>query len=172
MKWWLSEFGADDQAGATNYDHAGEAHRGGQAGQAGQGRDLGHALSNHMPLVPGRTFTLTIPGYPTHGPLSWPCDNYGQTFMDEILTAEIGQVGTQFDSLGHPMIQITGVDGWDDDHYFYNGVKLSDAMNTRGLKMNGTEYVGSFFARGLLIDIAALKGVDMLEKGYAITVTI
>ena len=169
-KWWPSEFGADDQAGATNYITPAKRIAAAKLVKQGKVATLGMPYSNNMPLVPGRTFTLSIPGYPTHGPLSWPGDNYSQTFMDEILTAEIGQVGTQFDSLGHPMIQITGVDGWDDDHYFYNGVKLSDVINTRGLKKNGTENVGSFFTRGLLIDVAALKGVDMLEKGYAITV--
>ena len=169
-KSWPSEFGADDQAGATNYITPAKRIAAATLVKQGKIATLGMPYSNHMPLVPGRTFTLSIPGYPTHGPLSWPGDNYGQTFMDEILTAEIGQVGTQFDNLGHPMIQITGVDGWDDDHYFYNGVKLSDVINTRGLKANGTENVGSFFTRGLLIDVAALKGVDMLEKGYVITV--
>jgi kynurenine formamidase len=33
----------------------------------------------------------------------------------------------------------------------------------------GTEKAGGFFTRGILIDIAALKGVARLEKGYAIT---
>ena len=167
--WWPSEFGADDQAGATNYITPAIRLAAIKLVKQGKIATLGMPYSNHMPLVPGRTFTLSIPGYPTHGPLPWPGDSFGQTFMDEILTAEIGQVGTQFDSLGHPMIQITGVDGWDDDHYFYNGVKLSEVINTRGLKKNGTQNVGSFFTRGLLIDVAALKGVDMLEKGYAIT---
>jgi hypothetical protein len=86
---------------------------------------LGHPYSNHMPLVPGRTFALSIPGAPTHGPLNWPGDNFSMTFMDELLTAEIGQVGT--------------------------------------------EQADGFFTRGILIDIAALKDVKVLDKGYAIT---
>lgn len=167
--WWPSEFGADDQAGATNYIT--DAMRVAAARLVTQGKvaTLGMPYSNFMPLVPGRTFALSILGGPTHGPLNWPGDNFGQTFMDEMLTAEIGQVGTQFDSLGHPMIQITGVDGWEDDNYFYNGVRLSEVLSPRGLKKNGTHNVGSFFTRGILIDIAKLKGVDILEIGYAIT---
>jgi kynurenine formamidase len=106
----------------------------------------------------------------THArPLNWPGDNFDQTFMDELVTAEIGQVGTQFDGLGHPMIRIHGVKGVPDDNYFYNGVRLSEVDTPRGLKKNGTQNVGSFFTRGLLIDVAALKGVDQLEIGYAIT---
>ena len=132
-KWWPSEFGADDQAGATNYITPAKRIAAAKLVKQGKIATLGMPYSNHMPLVPGRTFTLSIPGYPTHGPLSWPGDNYGQTFMDEILTAEIGQVGTQFDSLGHPMIQITGVDGWDDDHYFYIGYPLRSPIRSRSV---------------------------------------
>ena len=108
---------------------------------------LGMPYSNHMPLVPGRTFALSIPGGPTHGPLNWPGDNFDMTFMDELVTAEIGQVGTQFDGLGHPMIRITGVEGMEDDNYLYNGVRLSEVLSPRGLKKNGTHNVGSFFTR-------------------------
>ena len=77
-----------------------------------------------MPLVPGRTFALSIPGAPTHGPLNWPGDNSTMTFMDELVTAEIGQVGTQLDGLAHPMIRIEGVQGVKDGNYFYNGIRL------------------------------------------------
>ena len=167
--WWPSEFGADDEAGGTNYITPEKRLAAAGLVKRGMVITLGMPYSNNMPLVPGRTFALSIPGNPTHGPLSWPGENFAQTFMDELVTAEIGQVGTQFDGLGHPMIQISGVDGWDDDHYFYNGVKLADITSPRGLKKMGTEKVGSFFTRGLLIDVAALKGVDVLDKGYAIT---
>ncbi len=167
--WWPSEFGADDQAGATGYITPAKRIAAAKLVKQGKVATLGMPYSNNMPLVPGRTFALSIPGYPTHGPLPWPGDAFDQTFMDEILTAEIGQVGTQFDSLGHPMIRIIGAPGWDDDHYFYNGVKLSEIINTRGLKKNGTHNVGSFFTRGILIDVAALKGVDIMEIGYHIT---
>ena len=167
--WWPSEFGADDQAGGTNYITPEKRVAAAQLVKQGKVITLGMPYSNNMPLVPGRTFALSIPGNPTHGPLSWPGENFAQTFMDELVTAEIGQVGTQFDGLGHPMIQISGVEGWADDHYFYNGAKLADITSPRGLKKMGTEQVGSFFTRGLLIDVAALKGVDVLEKGYAIT---
>jgi hypothetical protein len=30
--------------------------------------------------------------------------------MDELVTAEIGQVGTQWDGLAHPMIRVQGVE--------------------------------------------------------------
>jgi kynurenine formamidase len=168
-KWWPSEFGPDDQAGATNYITPEKRIAAAKLVKQGKVQTLGMPYSNHMPLVPGRTFALSIPGGPTHGPLNWPGDNFDQTFMDELVTAEIGQVGTQFDGLGHPMIRIHGVKGVPDDNYFYNGVRLSEVLSPRGLKKNGTHNVGSFFTRGILIDITALKGVDQLEIGYVIT---
>ncbi len=76
---------------------------------------------NGMPLVPGRTYAVSIPGggTPTHGSLNWPGGHCAQTCMDELLTAAIGQVGTQWDGLGHPMIRIQGIEGWKDGNYFY-----------------------------------------------------
>ena len=103
---------------------------------------LGMPYSNHMPLVPGRTFALSIPGAPTHGPLNWPGDNFDQTFMDELVTAEIGQVGTQFDGLAHPMIRIHGVQGMADDNYFYNGVRLSEVLSPEASRNSAPKTLG------------------------------
>ena len=131
-KWWPTEFGPDDQAGGTNYITPEKRIAAAKLVKQGQIITLGMPYSNHMPLVPGRTFALSIPGAPTHGPLNWPGENFDQTFMDELVTAEIGQVGTQFDGLGHPMIRITGVQGVPDDNYLYNGVRLSEVLSPRG----------------------------------------
>ena len=124
-----------------------------------------------MPLFTGRIFSLSIPGggNPTHD-LAWSGDGYRQTFMDELVTAQIGQVGTQFDSLGHPMIKIEGkqAQGWEDGNYLYNGQRLEDIGSAYGLKKNGTEQVGSFFTRGIIIDLVKLKGKN-LPIGYSIT---
>ena len=90
--------------------------------------------------------------------------------MDELVTAQIGQVGTQFDSLGHPMIKIEGkqTEGWKDGNYLYNGQRLEEIGGPYGLKKNGTEQVGSFFTRGIIIDLVKLKGGN-LPIGYSIT---
>jgi kynurenine formamidase len=67
------------------------------------------------------------------------------------------------------MIRVTGKPGWKDGDYFYNRNRLQDVETARGLKKVGTEKAGGFFTRGILIDIAAMKGVERLPKGYAIT---
>ena len=168
--WWPSEFGANDEMGASQYITPQKRIEAAKLVKQGKMALLGMPYSNAMPLVPGRTFALSIPGSPTHGPLPWPGEGFAQTFMDELVTAEIGQVGTQWDGFAHPMIRIQGKPGWKDGNYFYNGVRLEDVETPRGLKKNGTEKAGGFFTRGILIDMAALKGVERLPKGYAITV--
>lgn len=170
-KWWPSEFGANDEAGATQYITPQKRIDAAKLVKRGKMALLGHPYSNHMPLVPGRTFALSIPsgGTTTHGPLNWPGDGYDQTFYDELVTGEIGQVGTQWDGLAHPTIRIKGVPGWKDGDYFYNGNLSQEVGTARGFRKLGPEKAGGFFTRGLLIDIAALKGVATLPKGYAIT---
>jgi kynurenine formamidase len=167
--WWPSEFGADDEQGASQYITPQKRVEAAKLVKKGKQALLGMPYSNHMPLVPGRTFTLSIPGAPTHGPLNWPGEGFAMTFMDEILTAEIGQVGTQWDGLAHPMIRVTGKSGWKDGDYFYNRNRLQDVETARGMTKLGTEKAGGFFTRGILIDIAAMRGMERLPKGYAIT---
>jgi kynurenine formamidase len=170
-RWWPSELGADDEMGGAKYITDQKRLEAAKLVKRGKMALLGMPYSNHMPLVPGRTFALSIPGggSPTHGPLNWPGDGFDQTFMDELVTAEIGQVGTQWDGLAHPMIRVRGAQGWKDGNYFYNGHRLEDVGTPRGIRKVGTEKQGGYFTRGILIDVAALKGVKMLQKGYAIT---
>jgi kynurenine formamidase len=169
--WWPSEFGADDQAGATNYITPEKRLAAAALVRKGEVATLGMPYHSRMPLFPGRVFSLSIPGggTPTHD-LTWSGDHYGQTFMDELVTAQIGQVGTQFDSLAHPMIKITGkqAQGWQDGNYLYNGHRLEDIGGPYGMKKMGTEQVGSFFTRGIIIDLVKLKG-GPLPLGYPIT---
>jgi len=166
--WWPSEFGADDEMGASQYITPQKRIEAAKLVKKGKMALLGMPYSNHMPLVPGRTFALSIPGMPTHGPLNWP-DGFAMTFMDELVTAEIGQVGTQWDGFAHPMIRVTNKPGWKDGDYFYNKNRLQDVGTARGMKKVGTEKAGGFFTRGILVDVAVLKGVERLQKGYVIT---
>ena len=165
--WWPSEFGADDQAGATNYITAEKRIEAAGLVKQGKVATLGMPYHLRTPVFPGRLYSITIPGggTPTHD-LAWAGDNYRQTFMDELVTAQIGQVGTQFDSLAHPMIQVKGKEdqGWEDGNYFYNGNRLEDIGGPYGMSKLGTENVGSFFTRGILIDMVALKGREPADR--------
>ena len=74
--------------------------------------------------------------------------------------SEIGQVGTQFDGFAHQ--------SHEDSHY--NCFKISEISARGGFTKLGIHQTGMFFTRGVLIDVAAYKGVEMLADTYEITV--
>jgi kynurenine formamidase len=52
---------------------------------------------------------------------------------------------------------------------FYNGFTLEELRDPYGLKNLGIERVKPIFTRGVLIDLARLKGGDRLPPGYEVT---
>jgi len=70
-------------------------------------------------------------------------------------------VGTQIDGLGHVTVGI-------DDHW-YNGFKESDWGGDFGVRKCDATTIPPIVARGVMLDIATLKGVDALPASYGIT---
>jgi kynurenine formamidase len=68
--------------------------------------------------------------------------------------------GTHIDSLNH-----FGVDG-----HIYNNFSADEHLGSRHWNKGGAETIPPIVARGVLLDIAALKGVECLPPSYAITV--
>ena len=158
-KFWPSEFGADDQRGAANRMSAQKTVKAAQLIKQGRSFQLGRLYEQGMPIPGKRHFSLTIPGLPT----GLPTGSNQIVSNDELVSGEIGQVGTQFDGLGHVGIRLNGED------VFYNGNKLSEFGDPYGLKKLGVENAGSFFTRAILLDVCALRGNDRLPAGYVIT---
>ncbi len=67
--------------------------------------------------------------------------------------------GTHIDSLNH-----FGLDG-----KIWNGFSAADHLGDRGWQVAGAENIPPIIARGVLIDVATAKGVDMLADGYRVT---
>jgi len=80
-------------------------------------------------------------------------------YHDEIISGELGQIGTQFDGLGHLGI----------GDLFYNGNRRSEFAKAEGLVKLGVENVGAIVTRGVLVDVAKYKGVQQLAGNYEIT---
>jgi kynurenine formamidase len=53
---------------------------------------------------------------------------------------------------------------------FYNCVKIGEAASRTGFTKLGVEKIGALFTRGVLVDVAALKGVAALPVDHEITV--
>jgi kynurenine formamidase len=158
---WASEWGPDDERGAANRITPQKIVEATRLIKEGRIYELGRDYEVGMPLYPGRHYSLTIPGSPTGG----PSGRNNIVYHDEMVSGQIGQVGTQFDGLGHIGTRINGED------VFYNGFKLSEFGFSTGLNKLGVENVGAFVTRGVLIDMAGYKEVDRLPVGTVITAT-
>lgn len=70
-------------------------------------------------------------------------------------------VGTQIDGLGHVTVG--------DDNHWYNGFREADWGGNFGVRKCDATTIPPIVARGVLLDIAAVKGVEALPKSYPIT---
>lgn len=163
--WWPHPiWGADDQAGGSNWITPAKVLEAIQLVETGTVYELGHVYERGMPLVGQRTYAMFIPASPTGGPTG---ANQG-VYHDEFLCAEIGQVGTQFDGPGHVGTRVQMADGTVQD-VFYNGISRDEMRGPYGLEKLGIENLKPYITRGILIDIAGYKGVSTLPPSYEVT---
>lgn len=162
-EWWPSRWGPEDQAGASNMMTPENTLRAASRISDGKVYRIGRVYEAGMPLFGSRVFAVRIPGAPTGGPFG----RNQLVYNDEFLATEIGQVGTQFDGLGH----IGAVVGDPSDlagHRFYNGFTGTDVYGAYGLGKLGVEHVKPFFTPAHLVDIEAYRG-GMLDAGEEVT---
>jgi kynurenine formamidase len=155
--WAQQVWGPDDQRGAANYITKAKVVEAARLITEGKIYELGHTYEESMPKG-GRTFKLNLM-YPT--PKDPPNSLVG---CGDFFAGDIGQIGTQFDALGH-----VGYRNEEEDIY-YNGFTGKEMYSSSGLMELGVENVRPFFTRGVMIDVADFKGVERLEPGYEITV--
>ena len=165
-KWWPHPiWGEGDEAGSTNwYTKPEVVMRALSVVKSGTVYKIGHDYTADMPLFGERKFSLRIPGTPTGG-------TFGANqimWNDEFLATEIGQVGTQFDGLGHIGVRV-GVPGDKQEMRWYNGFSAAEMGGAYGLQKLGTEKLHPIVARGILIDVAGARGVESMEKGEVIS---
>ncbi len=162
--WAPSEWGADDMAGAVNRTTPAMVIKAAGLVKQGKVATLGKIYAGDAPAFGSRGWRLTIPGLPTGGPFG----EIGLMYNDEMLSTEIGQIGTQFDGPGHIGVQTSKGD------FFYNGRFLTDeGIGSYGMGPLGVEHVAKigFVCRGVLLDAVALRGgqlpIPTIEKGGA-----
>ena len=148
-----SKWGAGDERGAGNHMKPETVLRAARLIRTGEIIELGQVLSGSMPLNGPRRFEVH-----TKRTLMNPESNRRGT-NEEIVISEIGQVGTQFDGFAHQTI----------GNSLYNCFKLDEIATRTGFSKLGVEKVGALMTRGVLVDVAALKGVEILPDTYEIT---
>lgn len=147
-----SKWGAGDERGSANHMGPGSVLRATQLIRSGEVVELGHVLHGSIPLG-SRHFDL-YPKPPAANPLS-----NRRSSNEELVVTELGQVGTQLDGFSHQAIGDT----------LYNCVSVEETLTRAGFTRLGVENVGTLMTRGVLLDIAKLKGVDILAEDYEIT---
>jgi kynurenine formamidase len=149
-----SKWGAGDERGSANHMKPASVLAATKLVRTGEVIELGHVLRQGMPIQATRQFNLH-----TKRTFMNPQSNQRGS-NEELVTTELGQVGTQFDGFTH---QSHG-----DSHY--NCFKTSEISSRTGFTRLGIEKVGMLMTRGVLIDVAGLKGVEILPDTYEITV--
>lgn len=106
---------------------------------------LGVVSGPETPVWGDRTYSMEIFDLGVNGPNK-------VTGHDDRVETHLG-IGTQIDGLGH-----IGLDG-----VHYNGVANTDIMREDGLVRYGAENIPAIATRGVMIDMAAYRGVDVNE---------
>src|SRR5262247_2316283 len=149
-----SKWGASDERGSANHMKPQSVLNAVKLIKTGEVIELGHVLNESIPIQRTRRFEMfTKPTGPALG-------SNNRRSNEELVVAEIGQVGTQFDGFAH---QTHG-------NSVYTCFKLDDIMTRTGFTKLGIHQVGALITRGVLIDVAGYKGVEMLGDTYEITV--
>ena len=159
-KWWPSPWGAEDEIGALNRLTPAKTLAAAALITTGVVYDMGRVFEEDMPLfalTPGkRKYTLTVPGAPSWGPLG----ENKLLWNEDYISGHLTQDGTQFDALSHMGTDL-GPGGDLNQIRYYNGHTHADIGGGRGFTKLGIEKVTPIFTRGILLDIAALRGRTM-----------
>jgi kynurenine formamidase len=142
-------WGPDDERGTLNLirpDHILAAAR---LVRRGVVVTLGAPLGPDGPIAPTRDRTWHTVKH-RHGPLTG--------VAEDVLTVN-SHAGTHIDALSHALM----------GRRMYNGFDVDEHVVSAGITRNAITAVGAIVARGVLLDLAAHRGVDHLELGEVIT---
>src|SRR5260370_12700731 len=151
-------WGDDDEIGTLNFITPEKLVRSAQLIRTGKIIDCGIPFDKNGPFPPGGWRNN-----PVHVMTLLPSDTWrakdGQISADDMVIMGL-QASTQWDGLAH-----VGYDG-----FFYNQAPATPATHFPGPSRNSISKVAPrLMSRGVLLDIAALKGLDALPDSYEST---
>lgn len=149
-----SKWGAGDERGSANHMKPQSVLNATKLIKTGEVIELSYPLNAQMPLAAGRVFDMQVKRTALSNLANKRHGN------EELIIAEMGQVGTQFDGFAHQTV----------DNVHYNCFKTADIETRTGFTKLGIDKVGMLMTRGVMIDVAGYKAVPMLGDTYEITV--
>ncbi len=148
-----SKWGAGDQRGSGNLMTPENTLRAARLIRTGEKFELGFDLSSEIPFYGNRRFDVFVKR------TNITTGTNQREANEELVVSELGQVGTQIDGFTHQSI----------GNSLYNCFRLDETATRTGFTKLGIENTGTLMTRGVLIDVAALKGVEILPDEYEIT---
>ncbi len=152
--WCKSKWGAHDEIGAANLLTPKLAADAAKLVKTGKTYALGFETNASTAAYAPRTWSLTVVQPGQAGGVS--LGGTKTTYNDDIYMGWVG-TGSQLDGLGHIGI----------DNVYYNCNKNSEFVQANGLKKLGIEKVPPFVTRGIVLDMTAYYGTDMVQEGTA-----
>ena len=153
--WYPSEFGPDDTLGAVNRMTPAAVVKAARLVKTGKTYALGVETGPDTPAYPPRKYQMTI--LQLEDGTGTPWGDNKLTSNDDLMMTWLG-IGSQIDGLGHVGI----------NHVYYNGVHAKDFTKVTGLTTFSISDIPPIVTRGVLLDIARLKGKKILDEGTAI----
>ena len=153
--WYPSEFGPDDTLGAVNRMTPAAVVEAARLVKTGKTYALGVETGPDTPAYPPRKYQMTI--LQLEDGTGTPWGDNKLTGNDDLMMTWLG-IGSQIDGLGHVGI----------NHVYYNGVHAKDFTKVTGLTTFSISDIPPIVTRGVLLDIARLKGKKILDEGTAI----
>ncbi|MGH1349910.1 MAG: cyclase family protein [Methyloligellaceae bacterium] len=154
--WTKSKWGPKDEIGAANLITPESVMAASKLVKTGKTYHLGIVVDSKTPAFAPRSMSVTV-----LQPNQIQTKGLGPTnltYNDDMFTGWLG-IGPQIDGLGHIGI----------NHTYYNGLKNADIGKVTGLTKLGIEKIPPMVARGVVIDMAAHYGVDIVKEGTAYT---
>ncbi|MBB5755110.1 cyclase family protein [Prosthecomicrobium pneumaticum] len=165
--WYPSRFGADDQIGAFNLITPESILKAVRLVRTGVIYDLSFVIDQDIPIPGFHGSPFTNTQYTLENGVEWHNKRMGEMkngYSAQNLRLSISDhTGTHIDQFNH-----IGELQPDGDYLLYNGIRNKEVVSTFGTSRLGLETMPPMIARGILIDVAGFKGVDMLPMGYAI----
>jgi len=141
-------WGADDERGTLNLITPATIVAAASLVRRGIAVRLGAAVGPDGPIAPVRDRTWHTVSY-------WVSPIAG--VVEDALTIN-SHASTHIDALSHALHQ----------GRMYNGFAAAEHVSSKGVTRNAVTQIGAIVARGVLLDIAAFRGVDHLELGSVI----
>ena len=156
QEWTKSKWGPEDEIGAANLITPESVVDASKLVKSGKTYNLGIIVDKNTPAFSPRSMSITVLQPNQIG--TEGLGTNGMTYNDDIFTGWLG-IGPQIDGLGHIGVK----------HTYYNGFKDSEFAKADGLKKLGLEKLPPIVTRGVLLDMAAYYGVDIVKEGTPYT---